>query len=117
MSVRPWNAPVPTANVVFALGEQPPFRAGDRVRIATRSPVGHYRVPTYIRGKVGTIEAVVEPVGVDNEQEGFGRNAGAKRHYYRVAFPMTEIWPHYAGSAHDGLRIEVYETWLESIEQ
>ena len=52
---------------------------------------------------------------VDNEQEGYGRNAGSKLHYYRIAMPMTEIWPDYAGSPRDGLRIEVFETWLERI--
>jgi hypothetical protein len=25
------------------------------------------------------------------------------------------LWPGYAGSPHDGLRIEVYENWLEGI--
>jgi len=72
-------------------------------------------VPIYLRGKEGSIEAVIEPAAVDNEEEGFGRNAGSKRHYYRVAVPMTEIWPAYAGSARDGLRIEIFETWLERI--
>jgi hypothetical protein len=28
---------------------------------------------------------------------GFGRNAGSKRHYYRVALPMAELWQGYAG--------------------
>jgi nitrile hydratase len=101
--------------IVRALGEEPVFRPGDPVRIATRSPVGHYRVPIYLRGKIGTVEAVIEPAGVDNEEEAYGRNAGAKRHYYRIAFPMTQIWPDYAGSPKDGLRIEVFETWLERI--
>ena len=100
---------------VPALGERPLFRPDDLVRIAKRSPIGHYRVPIYVRGKVATVEAVIEPPGVDNEEEGYGRNAGSKRHYYRVAIPMTEIWPHYAGSPRDGLRIEVFETWLERI--
>lgn len=117
MSVRPWDVHAPKSDVVFAFGEQPAFSPGDRVRIATRSPVGHYRVPTYLRGKVGTVETVIEPAGVDNEQEAFGRNSGAKRHYYRVAFPLTEIWPDYTGSPLDGLRIEVFETWLERIGQ
>ncbi len=103
----------PFDGVVWALGEAPAFAAGDRVRILARSPIGHYRVPTYLRGKSGTVEAVIEPAGLDNEQEGFGRNAGAKRHYYRIAIPMTEIWPDYAGSPRDGLRIEIFETWLE----
>jgi nitrile hydratase len=99
--------------VVPALGELPRFEAGIRVRVLVRSPIGHYRVPTYLRGKLGLIESVIEPRAVDNEQEGFGRNAGSRLHYYRVAFPMTEVWPLYQGSPKDGVRCEIYETWLE----
>ncbi|WP_096454578.1 SH3-like domain-containing protein [Mesorhizobium sp. 113-1-2] len=101
--------------VVLAAGEAPIFKAGDRVRILMRAPIGHYRVPIYLRGKHGAVEAVIEPAAVDNEEEGFGRNAGSKRHYYRVAIPMAEIWADYAGSPQDGLRIEIFETWLERI--
>ena len=98
---------------VPALGEDPIFRPGDKIRILERFPIGHYRVPIYLRGKSGSVEAVIEPTAVDNEEEGFGRNAGSKRHYYRIAIPMTEIWPDYGGSPRDGLRIEVFESWLE----
>ena len=105
------------ASIVLAWGEEPTFRPGDPIRILTRAPVGHYRVPTYLRGKTGVVEAVIEPAGIDNEEEGYGRNAGAKRHYYRIAIPMTEIWPGYVGSPRDGLRIEVFETWLKSIDR
>jgi len=98
---------------VHAEGEEPLFKVGDDVSVSVRFPVGHYRVPTYIRGKHGHVEAVIEPRAIDNEQEGFGLNAGCKRHYYRIAIPLTELWSKYAGSPADGLRIEVYETWLE----
>jgi len=101
--------------IVYALGEEPIFHAGDHVRILNRSPIGHYRVPAYLRGKTGVVEAVIEPAGIDNEEEGYGRNAGTKLHYYRIAIPMTEIWPDYVGSLRDGLRIEVFENWLERI--
>jgi len=101
--------------LVKALGEEAMFKAGDRVRISTRYPVGHYRVPIYIRGKEGAVELVIEPTAVNNEEEGFGRNAGMRRHYYRVAIPLRELWPEYAGSAADSLRIEVFETWLEEV--
>lgn len=101
--------------LVLALGEEPLFHPGDRIRILTRCPVGHYRVPTYLRGKTGSVEAVILPAGIDNEEEAYGRNAGSKLHYYRLAFAMTEIWPDYSGSPQDGLRIEVFETWLERI--
>ena len=101
------------AGLVLATGEAPLFRAGDRVRVDTRSPIGHYRVPIYLRGKSGVVEGVIEPRAVDNEEEGFGRNAGSMRHYYRVAFAMPEIWTGYAGPAQDRLLIEVFETWLQ----
>lgn len=103
--------------VINAEGAEPLFQAGDRVRISVRYPIGHYRTPTYVRGKLGSVEAVIEPTGINNEDEGFGRNAGIKRHYYRVAIPLTELWPGYKGSANDGLRIEVFETWLERSSQ
>ena len=101
--------------VVMAEGEQPLFAAGDNVRVSVRYPVGHYRVPRYIRGKRGRVEAVITPRAVNNEEEGFGRNAGCKRYYYRIAIPLTELWQGYTGSASDSLRIEVFETWLEEI--
>jgi len=102
--------------VVKARGEEPAFKAGDAVRISVRFPIGHFRVPTYIRGKRGWIESVIEPPAINNEEEGYGRNAGNKRHYYRVAIPLKEVWPHYSGSDNDNLRIEVFETWLERSE-
>ncbi len=101
--------------IVLAWGENPIFNPGDRIRILSRSPIGHYRVPIYLRGKTGVVEAAVEPAGIDNEEEAYGRNAGMRRHYYRIAVPMTELWPDYVGSPRDSLRIEVFETWLERI--
>jgi nitrile hydratase subunit beta len=103
------------SGIVLADGEAPLFKAGDHVRVANRNPTGHYRVPRYVRGKRGVVEMVMPIPELDNEQEGFGRNAGMKRHYYRIAFAMTELWPTYKGSAGDGLRIEVFETWLQRI--
>ena len=101
------------ADIVLATGEEALFAAGDAVRILGRAPVGHYRVPTYLRGMPGVVEAVIEPCGVNNEEEGFGRNAGSKRHYYRVAFKMTDVWQGYEGSPRDQLHIEVFESWIE----
>lgn len=103
----------PLPEIVLALGEEPAFRPGERVRIGTRMPIGHYRVPLYLRGKAGEVVSVIEPVGVNNEEEGFGRNAGRSRHYYRIAFLMLEVWTIYPGPAWDRLFVEVFETWLE----
>ncbi|WP_375786980.1 SH3-like domain-containing protein [Bradyrhizobium sp. Pha-3] len=105
------------AQIVLAEGEAPAFRTGDQVSVAARSPIGHYRVPNYVRGKRGTVVAVIRPPAVNNEEEGFGRNNGSKRHYYRVALPMTELWSFYPKSSNDSLFIEIFETWLERIQQ
>ena len=107
------KAPTPFTGIVLAEGEAPIFEVGERVRVLTRSPIGHYRVPQYVRGKRGVVEAIMPIRELDNEQEAFGRNAGSKRHYYRIALPMKELWLQYTGSPRDGLRIEVFETWLE----
>ena len=102
--------------VRLADGEEAVFHPGDSIRIAQRFPIGHYRVPRYIRGKQGMVEAVIEPRAVNNEEEGFGRNAGSKRHYYRVSFSMMDLWAGYPGSRRDQLKIEVFETWLEGVD-
>ena len=102
-------------SVVWAPGEEPIFRAGDTVRVSERRPVGHYRVPHYLRGKTGTVTSVVEPMSMDNEEEAYGRNAGRLLHYYRIAFPMSELWPGYVGGRSDELRIEVFENWIERV--
>jgi nitrile hydratase subunit beta len=90
------------SQIMPAEGERPLLAADEKVRVIRRFPIGHYRVPRYIRGKRAIIERVIEPTAVDNEEEGFGRNAGSR----------TELWPGYSGAT-DSLRIEVFETWLE----
>jgi len=107
----------PAPWVVKALGEEPSFVPGDRVRIGARDPIGHYRVPRYVRGKLAVVEAVIGPAAIDNEEEAYGRTAGSRRHYYRVGIPLRDLWPGYAGPADDALRIEVFETWLEAAER
>ena len=100
--------------IVPALHELPAFAVGDAVRIGTRAPIGHYRVPRYLRGTVGTVVQLIEPALIDNEEEGYGSNAGGtRRHYYRIAIPMRALWKNYTGSPRDELRIEIFETWLE----
>jgi hypothetical protein len=41
------------SRIVLAEGEAPIFAIGEGVRVAVRFPIGHYRVPNYIRGNGG----------------------------------------------------------------
>jgi hypothetical protein len=69
-------------------------------------------MPFYLRGKRGTIEALIEPAASGGQITRGGRSAEPPFRSYRLAIPMTEIWPDYVGSPRDGLRIEVFEPWL-----
>ena len=88
------------------------FSAGDKIVVARKFPIGHYRVPEYIRGKQGTIEKNLGRY-INPEEEGFGKNAGNKLWYYAVRFAQKEIWPDYKGKDDDILEIEIFENWLE----
>jgi len=76
--------------IVTALGEIAAFKVGDVVRVAVRAPIGHYRVPTYLRGKRGVVARVLQPTAVDNEVEGFGHNAGSC--YPRPVLGLPPDW-------------------------
>lgn len=90
------------------------FEAGQRVRIADRTPPVHHRVPTYAKGKTGVVERVC---GMHGEPEKFIRGDGLPaQRIYRVRIPQHELWKGYAGTAGDQLEIEIFEHWLEADE-
>src|SRR5208283_845459 len=69
MSERSHTDAKQSSQIVKAMGEEPIFKVGGDVRISVRFPVGHYRVPRYVRGKRGSVEAVIDPPGINNEEE------------------------------------------------
>ena len=104
--------PSEPAGISTTFAGSPRFSVGDPVRISMRFPVGHYRTPMYVRGKVGCVERVL-PRFLNPEQEGYGKNSGALVRLYRVRIPQKAIWPDYRGNSADELQIEIYEHWLE----
>ncbi|CAA2139008.1 SH3-like domain-containing protein [Hyphomicrobium sp. ghe19] len=84
------SSPDPT-HIVTAFGEKPIFKPGDPIRIADRSPIGHYRVPRYLRRKLGRINAVIEPAFIDNKEEGFGRSQviASNHSFYKISRSMN----------------------------
>ena len=90
----------------------PKYGIGDSVKVSVRFPVGHYRVPMYVRGKEVTITRILGRY-VNPEEEGFGKNAGNKLWCYLVTIPQQALWPSYMGKENDRLEIEIFEPWLE----
>jgi nitrile hydratase len=87
------------------------FALGDQVRIVDLGKGGHVRTPTYVRNKVGTIDhccgAFENP-----EERAYGRVGRDRVPVYRVRFVQRDLWPDYAGPAHDSLVLEIYDHWL-----
>lgn len=88
------------------------YKIGDTVNVAIRYPIGHYRVPFYLRGKQVQVTRILGTY-VNPEEEAFGRNAGNKTWCYLISINQKELWPAYGGKENDRLEIEVFEPWLE----
>jgi nitrile hydratase len=92
----------------------PKFAAGQRVRIADRTPSVHHRVPGYAKGRIGIVERVC---GLHGQPEKFIRGDGQPaQRIYRVQIPQYTLWDQYGGTDRDRLEIEIFEHWLESAE-
>jgi nitrile hydratase len=87
------------------------FKVGDRVVGRNRNPVGHTRIPRYVRGRHGVISrdwgVFIFP---DTHASGEGTNP---QHCYAVEFAARELW----GSdypADDRVHVDLWEDYLEA---
>lgn len=88
----------------------PRFRPGDQVRARNIHPRGHTRLPRYVRGRVGRIEA--EHGGfVLPDAHAHGQGDAPER-LYTVVFDGAELW---GPDAEAGLTVSVdaWESYLE----
>ena len=90
------------------------FMVGDIVNVSIRYPIGHYRVPMYMRGKQVKIVRVLGRY-INPEEEAFGKNAGGKLWFYLISIRQKDLWSGYLGDESDRLEIEVFEPWLEPL--
>lgn len=86
----------------------------DRVRVKSMMPPGHVRTPAYLRGKIGEIERTLGAFG-NPEELAYGRT-GDRRELLRVRFTMSEVWGADAENPQDTLDAEIFEHWLEAVQ-
>lgn len=91
---------------------EPVFRVGDRIIVRAAYPIGHVRVPYYIRGKSGVIERLCG-VYANPEELAYARPGLPKQPLYRVRFRQAEVWQDYRGNDADSVDVEIYQHWLE----
>jgi nitrile hydratase len=90
------------------VADEPRFSLGMTVRARNMNPLGHTRLPRYVRGRVGAITrhhgAHVFP---DSNAHGLGEQP---QHLYQVRFEARELW----GEAGSGaVYIDLWESYLE----
>jgi nitrile hydratase subunit beta len=86
------------------------FAVGDRVRARDIHPSTHTRLPNYVRGHVGRIEAVRGVhVFPDSNASGDGENP---QWLYTVSFDGAELWPDAADPALE-VTVDAFEPYLE----
>jgi hypothetical protein len=92
------------------------FVSGQRVTVRAAFPPGHIRTPYFARGCSGWIEAVIGAFA-HPEEGAYNRNLLPALPLYRVRFKQCDLWPDYRGSAQDTLSMEIYEHWLEPVDE
>jgi len=89
---------------------EPAFAPGDKILTRNEHPEGHTRIPRYVRGRPGTIEAVHGcHVFPDASAMGKGDNPAW---LYNVAFKGTDLW----GENSDPnliVRVDLWEPYLD----
>ncbi len=86
------------------------FAVGDSVRTNNLNPVGHTRLPRYVRGKVGMIVAGHGGF-VFADENTHGRSSTAQ-HLYTVCFNSTELWGP-DGDPNSTVSVDAWESYLE----
>ena len=110
------GGPVPLSQPVAAdpVVPSPPqpaarFAVGDAVQARNISPAGHIRMPRYVRGKQGTVLAVVPAFNLpDVSAHG---NLRRPEHTYHVAFAASDLWPD-ADAGHTVV-VDLWDSYLE----
>jgi hypothetical protein len=92
------------------------FAAGSRVRVKALHPPGHCRTPGYTRGRCGTVLGIADRQP-NPEELAYGRDGLPPLPVYRVRFAQAELWPDHAGGTGDGVVVDLFEPWLEPVEE
>ena len=92
------------------------FQPGEPVRIREDDPPIHHRTPWYIKGKVGRVDVVYDE-WPNPEHMAYGRWNEPNIKVYRVEFDQVDLWDDYPGPSKDRLIIDVFENWLEPVEE
>jgi nitrile hydratase len=86
------------------------FKPGDRVRAKNINPEGHTRLPSFTKGKLGTVEVYH---GAHCHHEALATGKGdVPEHLYAVKFNGAELWGE-DGRTGDAVYVDLFENYLD----
>jgi nitrile hydratase len=98
---------VPTSRPV---GSSPRFDIGQQVRARDLNPIGHTRLPRYVRGRVGTVARIHGGFVFPDTNAHF--QGEHPQHLYSVRFEARGLWGDEAGPR-DGVYLDLWEDYLQ----
>ncbi|MGE0311059.1 MAG: nitrile hydratase subunit beta [Lautropia sp.] len=102
----------PTARAADASAPSPRFVPGQRVRARRMNPAGHTRLPRYVRGCVGVIEAS-HGAHVFPDRHAID-GVEAPQPLYTVRFAATSLWGD--DTTADAVHVDCWESYLDAAE-
>ena len=91
------------------MARAPAYAVGDRVRAKAMGATGHTRLPAYVRGRLGVIEACR---GAHLLPDAGARGEERAEPLYAVGFEAAVLWPE-AGERRDRVYVDLWESYLE----
>lgn len=88
------------------------FKPGDLVRTREMNPVGHIRLPRYVRDKIGEIVSDNGVYALQDTDESGVRLGNTPQHVYSVRFDSRELWGD-RGHERDVIYVDLWEQYLE----
>ena len=92
------------------------LQARTPVKVLAHRIPGHCRTPLYLRGRTGIVLALAGSYR-DPERLAYHKPGLPPRRLYRVRFRMQDLWERYDGGPDDTLEADLYEHWLEAIDE
>jgi len=105
-----WSFQMQVSNYMLALDKPRRFAIGERVRARNMHPVGHTRLPRYVRGRVGTVHENRGAQTFPDTQ--LTAPADPVQHVYCIRFAARELWGE-ATTERDAVYLDLWEDYLE----
>lgn len=105
-----WDVVTTGAQFRMPTAAGPRFQAGDRVVVRTINPVGHTRLPRFVRGRSGV---VLEQRGSFIFPDTMAHGNGPKpQHVFSVRFAARDLWGESA-SDRDFVYLDLWDDYIE----